>query len=259
MTESDPSGIHDWHSDEYVRQWLDVNTVHDRGRLLQRIVHLIPFDPDEPIRVLDIGGGWGPVTSAVLETFPHAQVVLHDFSEPMFAEARRRLAEYGDAVSFHRGDLMAPTWVEGLEGPFQAVVSHIAIHNVRFPDRIRAIYQEIFPLVAPGGCLINLDHPGSGELVGRASRHAQRLDRRHQLYEETGRWASLSDLPASSRYGRNPQAHGQANREDLERLRNHEPATVANQLRWLHEAGFDEAECFWRDGRDVLIGAFRRS
>ena len=39
----------------------------------------------------------------------------------------------------------------------------------------------------------------------------------------------------------------------------HEPATVANQLNWLREAGFDEVECFWREGRDVLIGALRRS
>ena len=31
----------------------------------------------------DIGGGWGPVTSAVLESFPRARIVLHDFSEPM--------------------------------------------------------------------------------------------------------------------------------------------------------------------------------
>jgi hypothetical protein len=58
--------------------------------------------------------------------------------------------------------------------------------------------------------------------------------------------------------GRNPRAQGAASDVDLQRIATHEAATVGNQLRWLQEAGFDEAECFWRDGRDALIGAFRR-
>lgn len=258
MTQSDPSGHHDWHSARYVQDWIGVNSGGDGSDLLRRIAHLVPFDLDDPIRVLDIGGGWGPVTAMVLETFPHARVVLHDFSEAMLAEARRRLAHYGASVSYHLGDLMAPRWAQGLDGQFDAVVSHIAIHNVRFPDRIRGIYHESFRLVAPGGCFINLDHPASGELVGRATRHAQNMDRRHELYEQTGRWTPLNDLPAPSRFGANPQAHGEASHEDLERIASHEPATVANQLNWLREAGFDEVDCFWREGRDALIGAFRR-
>jgi tRNA (cmo5U34)-methyltransferase len=257
VTQSDPAGVHDWHSASYVGEWIEVNSDGDRSASLRMIAHLVPFDPDEPIHVLDIGGGWGPVTETMLQTFAHAQVVLHDFSEPMLAEARRRLTQHGASVSYHRGDLTAPRWADGLDGPFDAIVSHIAIHNVRFPDRIRAIYHEIFPLVAPGGCFVNLDHPASGELVGRATRHAQLMARRQQFYEETGRWPALDDLPASSRFGRNPHAHGEASREDRERMAAHEPATVANQLNWLREAGFDEAECFWREARDALIGAFR--
>lgn len=257
MTQSDPIGMHDWHSTAYVEDWISANSRGDGSASLRNIAHLIPFDPDQPFRVLDIGGGWGPVTSVVLEAFPQARVVLHDFSEPMLEEARKRLARYGDAVSFYWGDLMESDWAAGLDGQFDAVVSHICIHNVRFPDRIRGVYHEIFPLVAPGGCFINLDHPAIGELAGRASRHAQAMARREQLYEETGRWTSLNELPARSRSGRNPAADREPAQDDLDRLEAHEPATVANQLRWLLEAGFDEAECFYRQGRDVLIGAFR--
>lgn len=257
MTQADPIGMHDWHSATYVEDWIGANSDEGRKASLRRIVHLVPFDPDETIRVLDVGGGWGPVTSVVLEQFPHARVVLHDFSEPMLAEASHRLASHGASVTYHRGDLLTPAWTAGLDGLFDAVVSHIAIHNVRFPDRIRATYHEIFPLVAPGGCFINLDHPATGELAGRASRHAQQMARRHQIYEETGAWPALGEIPARSRSGWNPHAHAEPRGNDLERIRSQEPATVANQLRWLLEAGFDEAECFWREPRDALIGAFR--
>lgn len=257
MTQSDPTGRHDWHSDSYVRDWIGAYEDPARPASLRRIAHLIPFDPDDAIRVLDIGGGWGPVTSVVLGTFPRAQVVLHDFSTPMLEEAARRLSYFGDAVTFHRGDLLTPDWKTGLVGSFDAVVSSLCIHNVRFPDRIRAIYGEIFPLVAPGGCFLNLESVNGGDLARAATRRAQAMDRRQQLYEETGRWTPLSEIPASGRSGRLPQVAAPPE-ENVQRIGAHEPATLANQLRWLVEAGFDEADCFARDRGAALLGAFRR-
>jgi len=249
--------MHEWHSGAYVQDWIGNYDDEERRASLHRIAHLIPFDPDDSIRVLDIGGGWGPITRVVLDAFPRARVVLHDFSEPMLEEARRRLASYGDSVAYHRGDLLAPGWTDGLQAPFDAVVSSLAIHNVRFPDRIRAIYQEIFPLVGPGGCFINLDHVASGDLVGRANRHAQRMARQQQIYEETGQWTPLDEVAAPSGFGGRLRAHRDAPRENLDRIAAHEPATLANQLRWLLEAGFDEVDCFARERGGALIGAFR--
>src|SRR5205814_2282525 len=103
MTRSDPTGMHDWHSGTYVQEWIGAYDEMDRTATLRRIAYLIPFDPGDAIRVLDIGAGWGPVTSVVLETFPKARVTLHDFSQPMLDEARKRLTEYGDQVSFYQG------------------------------------------------------------------------------------------------------------------------------------------------------------
>jgi hypothetical protein len=50
-----------------------------------------------------------------------------------------------------------PGWTRKLIGPFEAVVSAIAIHNVRSPEIIERIYHDIFPLVKSGGCFINFD------------------------------------------------------------------------------------------------------
>ena len=256
MTQSDPTGMHEWHSASYIQEWIGSYTSDTRKAALRRIAHHIPFDPDEAIRVLDIGGGWGPVTAVVLEAFPHARVVLHDFSEPMLEEARGRLASYGDQVAYYQGDLMTSAWAAGLNGPFDAVVSSLAIHNVRFPDRIKAIYEEIFPLVAPGGCFLNLDQIAAGEVAGDAGRHAQRMALRQQAFEATGQWKPLSEVAPTAGIGR-PLRHSRASEADLQRIAAHEPATLANQLRWLREAGFTEVDCFTRERGSGLLAAFK--
>jgi tRNA (cmo5U34)-methyltransferase len=255
MTSADPTGMHDWHSDEYVQDWIDNQRDDERAVLLRRVVHLIPFDPDDEIRVLDIGGGYGALTKVVLDAYPHAQVVLHDYSEPMLSEARKRLATYSDSVSYVRGDLMTPAWTDALKGEFQAIVSSIAIHNVRYPGRIRGTYQELFPFLAQGGCFLNFDLMApDGELSSQAERHAQLMERRRQIHEESGVWKKLAeieaDLPARRRVEGGASQRADAS-EDEER------ATLTNQLKWLREAGFSESDCFWRDARRALIGAFR--
>ena len=167
-TSSDPHGHHDWHSADYVEEWISTDVTRDSERrpILRRLVELLPFERDAEVRVLDVGGGYGMLTREVLEELPNSRVVLHDFSAPMFDQARERLGPLADRVEFAQADLRDPKWVEAVGGPFDAVVSSIAIHNVRDPERIHEIYGEIRPLVAPGGCFANLDlvFPGALEL-----------------------------------------------------------------------------------------------
>ena len=165
-TSSDPHGHHDWHSADYVDEWISTDVTRDSQRrpVLRRLVELLPFERDAEVRILDVGGGYGMLTREVLDDLPNSRVVLHDFSEPMIEQARERLGPLADRVEFAHADLRDPGWVEVVDGPFDAVVSSIAIHNVRDPERIREIYGEIRPLVAPGGCFANLDLVFSGRL-----------------------------------------------------------------------------------------------
>jgi ubiquinone/menaquinone biosynthesis C-methylase UbiE len=158
-TSSDPHGHHDWHSAAYVDGWItkDVTRDTERRPVLRQVAQLLPCARDAEVRILDVGGGYGMLTREVLEEFPKSRVVLHDFSEPMFDHARARLGPLVARVEFARADLRDPAWVQSVDGPFDAVVSSIAIHNVRDPDRIREIYAEIRRLLAQGGCFANLD------------------------------------------------------------------------------------------------------
>ena len=158
-TSSDPHGHHEWHSATYVDEWITSDTTRDEERVpvLRRMVELIPRAVDSNLRVLDVGAGYGLLSEQVLDCFPLAWLVCQDFSEPMFAHARSRLATEAHRVDFVISDLMDSSWTADLGDPFDAVVSAIAIHNVRYPERIRAIYEEIAGLLAPGGCFLNCD------------------------------------------------------------------------------------------------------
>src|ERR1700736_4877977 len=48
--------------------------------------------------VLDLGGGTGALSAAVLEGLPRARVTVLDVDADMLAEARRRLAKFADRV-----------------------------------------------------------------------------------------------------------------------------------------------------------------
>ncbi len=170
-TDSDPSGHHDWHSPAYVQEWIaaDVLRDEDRAPFLRRLADRLPLDRDRPLQALDIGGGYGVLTRAVLDALPLSAVVLHDLSAAMLDEARERLAEYAGRVEFVQADLRNVGWAEAVGGPYDLVTSSMAIHNVRHASEIRQIYRDIASLVADGGCFLNIDIvPPAGPRAGHA-------------------------------------------------------------------------------------------
>jgi tRNA (cmo5U34)-methyltransferase len=217
-------GEHDWLSEAYVQEWIRSDVTRDAGRRpkLQRAASVLPFDRARDLRVLDLGGGYGEFARQVLEVFPNSTVVLHDYSAPMIGAARERLASFGERVDYRLSDLGRTGWSDGLGGPFDAVVSSIAIHNLRKPALIREVYREVATVVAPGGAFLNLDYifPTSPLLS--------------ELY-----------AGASGRTGRRPA--GTASDSEGEQ------ATLENQLRWLRQASFAEVDCLWKELREVLL------
>jgi len=162
MTQQTPkfnTDEHDWHSAEYVDAWIarDV-TREERPGTLQEMLALAPFAKDAKIRVLDVGGGNGQVTEAVLKAFPNAQVTLQDYSELMLERAAKRFEKYGDQVTYVLSDLFDPKWTASVKGPFDMAVSGIAIHNLREMEPISAVYDGVRTLLKPGGVFLNCDH-----------------------------------------------------------------------------------------------------
>src|SRR5205085_3424978 len=101
---------HDWHSDQYVADWVIHDTARDPERRprLQQMLKAARLPREAEIAVLDVGAGYGAVTEEVLKAFPKARITLQDYSQPMLAEAKRRLAVQAAQLRYVTSDLTDP-------------------------------------------------------------------------------------------------------------------------------------------------------
>jgi SAM-dependent methyltransferase len=170
-------------------------------------------------RILDLGAGDGRLLALLKIERPDARGVATDLSPTMLEAARARFA--GDAsVEVVEHDLEAPLSVLGEAGTFDAVVSCFAIHHCSHA-RKRALYAEVFTLLAPGGVFYNLEHVASPT---------------PELHEAffTALGMTLAD-------------------ED----RSNQLLDVETQVAWLREIGFAQVDCFWKWRELALFGGVK--
>jgi ubiquinone/menaquinone biosynthesis C-methylase UbiE len=180
---------HEWHSTDYVAEWIKRDAARDpeRRRLLRQMLSFTPFPRDAALEVLDVGAGYGVVSEEVLQAFPAARITLQDYSQPMLDCARQRLAGRSDRLSYVLGDLLDPSWPEQVGGPFDLAVSAIALHNLGMPEKIFACYRAIQGLLKPGGCFLNCDRFLEGVEQHLTELHAAGFDRAECLWQEAPR------------------------------------------------------------------------
>ncbi len=159
MTTAKQYHAHDWHSKEYVEEWAKRQDKAETGRAeqFQIVADILPFGKNDSFTFLDIGAGYGALTLFLLKKFPKAKAVCQDGSEQMAKLGAVRMSKFKSRVNYALSDFSKPGWSKVLHGPFDAVVSSIAIHNVGDPNIIQAIYEDTYPLVKQSGCFINAD------------------------------------------------------------------------------------------------------
>jgi SAM-dependent methyltransferase len=187
--------------------------------------------PRSARRMLDLGAGDGRLLALLRLDRPEARGVATDASPTMLDAARARFA--GDAmvdVVAHDldtplGDLAAvgtsgEAAVTGRAGAFDAVVSCFAIHHCSHA-RKRALYEEVFALLEPGGVFYNLEHVASPT---------------PELHEAffVAMGMTLAD-------------------ED----RSNQLLEVETQMSWLREIGFEQVDCFWKWRELALFGGVK--
>jgi SAM-dependent methyltransferase len=188
----------------------------------------------EPVRTfIDLGCGDGILGAALLEKYPQSQGVLVDFSEPMLEQARLQLKEFASQLQFVNLDYSAPAWAQVFQAgaPFDAIVSRYSIHHQ--PDvRKRAIYKDIFKLLAPGGWFINIEH-----ILPSASLATD----------------LLNDHIIDGRYALEIQNGGSKTRQEIVDIFLNRPDREANlltpvqvQCDWLREDGYEQVDCYLR-------------
>jgi tRNA (cmo5U34)-methyltransferase len=177
-------------------------------------------------RVLDLGAGTGLLAAAVATSHPQAELVLVDGAPAMLERARRRL-EGAARASFHVGDLRDPF----PSGPFDAVVSALAIHHLDDAGK-RALFARVHAALRPGGAFVNAE-----QVLGETpAQEADWLD-----------WHRERSIAAGV---------GEAEwRAAEERLAADRCATVPDQLAWLRAAGFVSVTAPLHDHRFAVLVA----
>lgn len=129
----------------------------DREAIFRLMAETLSADRRAALEILDLGAGYGALAQFLLDYFPNARAVCQDGSAEMARLGRKRMQHLKGRFKYALRDFSRPGWSRRISGPFGAVVSSIAIHNVREHDIIKSIYRESFGLVKPGGRFLNFD------------------------------------------------------------------------------------------------------
>jgi SAM-dependent methyltransferase len=157
-----------WKQEEVVAGFID-----ERRKLIplfdvqEELVRRLMTRGDRRIgRFCDLGAGDGGFAELVMDAFPESTGVLVDFSEPMLAAARQRLAGKEGRWEIVRADLSTPQWRDVLPAgdSYDAIVSRLAIHHLP-DDRKQELYAEAFTMLTPGGVFLNWEHIETGGLA----------------------------------------------------------------------------------------------
>jgi tRNA (cmo5U34)-methyltransferase len=139
---SHPDGVSQFHFDPATYMDLMRSEVPSYPRLQEEVARAT--DGVEAARVLDLGSGTGETLAAVLARHPGAAAIGIDESTAMLDAANTRLAGLGvDLVVADLGDPLPP-------GPFDLVVSALAVHHLDGPEKA-ALFGRIAAVLRPGG------------------------------------------------------------------------------------------------------------
>src|SRR5438093_8797727 len=124
-----------------------------RDHIAARVATLAPR-----ARVLELGSGPGFLAHRVLQRCPHLETyTLMDFSEPMLALSRERLAAF-PAASFVLASFKSEDWTRRVGGRFDCVVSMQAVHELRHKRHVPRLYEQVYQVLAVPGLILVCDH-----------------------------------------------------------------------------------------------------
>jgi tRNA (cmo5U34)-methyltransferase len=188
-------------------------------------VEAISFGGNEPRRVLDLGAGTGLLSSLIADRHPETKFVLQDGSPAMLEQSSDLLGDKIESVVVSEFSAPLP------EGPFDAVVSSLAIHHLP-DDEKRDLYSRAHDQLAVGGWFVNAEQvAGPTDL----------LDIEFRAWHET----------EAKRLGATDEQWDAA----IKRFQHDIRSPVHDQMKWLTQIGFANVECLMQDYCfAVLIG-----
>jgi tRNA (cmo5U34)-methyltransferase len=178
-------------------------------------------------KFLDLGAGTGLLSELMAERLQPGCISLVDASGEMLARARARLSRW--STSIHIQELTAPLPT----GPYDAVVSALAIHHLSDNDK-RDLFAKILLRLVPGGVFIN------AEQVRGTTEWQERLFESTHL--DQARALGSSGMEIS---------------EAIRRMSHDRCTPLSTQLEWLRQNGYERVDCFFQWFRFAVFAGWK--
>jgi len=227
-----------WKSDEFIQHWAAraIEREQSNAARWRFMGELLPFEEGDAFTFLDLGAGTGSAARGILELYPRSTAILADFSAQMMGEGEAQMQPFAGRFRYVAFDMVTGGWPTAIPAVLDAVVSSMCIHHV--PDhRKRGLFAEIFERLVPGGWYVNFDSVTAADPVVEAA------------------WERANDRSdpqaASKRLSRT--ALEQTSFED--HVRHMIP--LPRQIEYLHLAGFEGIDVYWKQLEDVIYAGRR--
>ncbi len=193
-------------------------------------IKVIPFDPADNFKVLDLGAGTGLFSYLVAQLYPYAEFSLHDLSGKMMEQAKKRFSGSRVKVNFVIKDYSS----ENIDDQFDLIISALSIHHLTDGEK-EILFQNLFSSLKPNGMFINAD-----QVLGETP-YEEEIYKSTWLNQVQEKGVAQQTLDAA-----------------FERMKEDKMSTLSDQLKWLRKAGFSEINCWYRNFSFVVYSGLKK-
>jgi len=182
------------------------------------IMHYIP-ETLNPVNILEIGCGTGNLTKLILQRYPNATLHLVDISEKMIDGCKNEFMDY-DKIKFYCNDFRE---LDSNIPNCDLVLSSISIHHIN-DDEKKMLFKKLYERLTINGIFCYSDQFSSFE---------DEIYRKNILQWKNESMKNGSNLKEWKMWMDHQNEHDY-----------HAP--LGDQLKWIKDSGFINAECVWR-------------
>lgn len=139
-----------------------------RKQFFQQFIDELRALDRAPLRILELGSGPGFLAQRILQAIPSVEYTMLDFSPAMHDLARERLGPLIRHVHPVLANFKDEDWASGL-GPFDAVVTMQAVHELRHKKHALALHRSVQSLLSTRGGYLVCDHYAGGDGMANAA------------------------------------------------------------------------------------------
>lgn len=174
---------------------------------------------EDVTKILDVGAGTGLVSAFFHDKYRDASITLVDVSEDMLQKAKNRFSDI-DNIEYLLADFSEADFGVGV---YDLVVSGLAIHHLE-DDQKQMLFNKIYRALKPGGMFINAD-----QVLGQTPA----IDK---IYKQA--WIDKVEASIGLTREEKQQAYKRVQLDIM--------APLQDQLLWLSNAGFKEANSYYQ-------------